>query len=197
MSGADIPMCGVPVHAADGYLARLIRQGFKVAICEQIEDPAEAQEARRQVRGAARRRPRRHARHHDRGGAARRRQPQLSARPSPMPAAPSASPGSISRPAISALPADEARADLAARARAPAARRAAAARPPAAAARSISSCSADWKTALSPLPTARFDSETGAPPAAKRSTGSGRSTASALSPAPSSPPPARSSTMSS
>ena len=40
--GEDIPMCGVPVHAADGYLAKLIRQGFKVAVCEQIEDPAEA-----------------------------------------------------------------------------------------------------------------------------------------------------------
>ena len=40
--GEDIPMCGVPVHAADSYLARLIRQGFRVAVCEQIEDPAEA-----------------------------------------------------------------------------------------------------------------------------------------------------------
>jgi DNA mismatch repair protein MutS len=40
--GADIPMCGVPVHTAETYLARLIRAGFKVAICEQIEDPAEA-----------------------------------------------------------------------------------------------------------------------------------------------------------
>ena len=40
--GADIPMCGVPVHSADGYLARLIRKGFKVAVCEQMEDPAEA-----------------------------------------------------------------------------------------------------------------------------------------------------------
>src|SRR5215470_1834194 len=40
--GADIPMCGVPVHAAEAYLLRLIRQGFKVAVCEQIEDPAEA-----------------------------------------------------------------------------------------------------------------------------------------------------------
>jgi DNA mismatch repair protein MutS len=40
--GEDIPMCGVPVHAADGYLARLIKQGFRVAICEQMEDPAEA-----------------------------------------------------------------------------------------------------------------------------------------------------------
>ena len=40
--GGDIPMCGVPVHAAEGYLAKLIRQGFKVAVCEQLEDPAEA-----------------------------------------------------------------------------------------------------------------------------------------------------------
>ena len=40
--GADIPMCGVPVHAAESYLARLIRQGFRVAVCEQTEDPAEA-----------------------------------------------------------------------------------------------------------------------------------------------------------
>jgi len=40
--GEDIPMCGVPVHAADGYLSRLIRKGFKVAICEQMEDPAAA-----------------------------------------------------------------------------------------------------------------------------------------------------------
>jgi DNA mismatch repair protein MutS len=39
--GIDIPMCGVPVHAAETYLARLIRAGFKVAICDQIEDPAE------------------------------------------------------------------------------------------------------------------------------------------------------------
>ncbi len=40
--GEDIPMCGVPVHSAEGYLSRLIRKGFKVAICEQVEDPAEA-----------------------------------------------------------------------------------------------------------------------------------------------------------
>ncbi len=38
----DIPMCGVPVHAADGYLQRLIAQGHRVAVCEQTEDPAEA-----------------------------------------------------------------------------------------------------------------------------------------------------------
>ena len=40
--GADIPMCGVPVHAADDYLQKLIAEGFRVAVCEQIEDPAEA-----------------------------------------------------------------------------------------------------------------------------------------------------------
>ncbi|RMF07852.1 MAG: DNA mismatch repair protein MutS, partial [Alphaproteobacteria bacterium] len=40
--GEDIPMCGVPVHSADSYLARLIRKGFKVAVGEQTEDPAEA-----------------------------------------------------------------------------------------------------------------------------------------------------------
>src|ERR1700690_2035638 len=41
-NGADIPMCGVPIHAADGYLQKLIAQGFRVAVCEQVEDPAEA-----------------------------------------------------------------------------------------------------------------------------------------------------------
>jgi len=40
--GEDIPMCGVPVHSHDAYLNRLIRHGFRVAICEQVEDPAEA-----------------------------------------------------------------------------------------------------------------------------------------------------------
>jgi len=40
--GEDIPMCGVPAHAAEAYLARLIRQGFRVAVGEQLEDPAEA-----------------------------------------------------------------------------------------------------------------------------------------------------------
>ncbi|MCY4100798.1 MAG: DNA mismatch repair protein MutS [Rhodobacteraceae bacterium] len=38
----DIPMCGVPVHAADQYLQLLIRKGFRVAVCEQTEDPSEA-----------------------------------------------------------------------------------------------------------------------------------------------------------
>ena len=40
--GADIPMCGVPVHAAEGYLLSLIRKGFRVAVCEQLENPQEA-----------------------------------------------------------------------------------------------------------------------------------------------------------
>src|SRR5690349_18654499 len=40
--GGDIPMCGVPVHAAEAYLEKLIRKGFRVAVCEQVEDPAEA-----------------------------------------------------------------------------------------------------------------------------------------------------------
>ncbi len=40
--GAPIPMCGVPVHAAEGYLARLIKAGCRVAIAEQVESPAEA-----------------------------------------------------------------------------------------------------------------------------------------------------------
>lgn len=40
--GEDIPMCGVPIHAAEGYLLTLIRKGFRVAIAEQLEDPAEA-----------------------------------------------------------------------------------------------------------------------------------------------------------
>ena len=40
--GHDIPMCGVPVHAADDYLQKLILRGYRVAVCEQIEDPAEA-----------------------------------------------------------------------------------------------------------------------------------------------------------
>ncbi|WP_299950198.1 DNA mismatch repair protein MutS [uncultured Ruegeria sp.] len=38
----DIPMCGVPVHSAEGYLLTLIRKGFRVAVCEQMESPAEA-----------------------------------------------------------------------------------------------------------------------------------------------------------
>ncbi len=40
--GEDIAMCGVPVHSAEGYLLTLIRKGFRVAVCEQLESPAEA-----------------------------------------------------------------------------------------------------------------------------------------------------------
>lgn len=42
--GEDIPMCGVPWHSHEAYLARLIRMGFKVAICEQVETPEEAKQ---------------------------------------------------------------------------------------------------------------------------------------------------------
>lgn len=38
-SGSPIPMCGVPYHSVDGYIARLMKKGHKIAICEQIEDP--------------------------------------------------------------------------------------------------------------------------------------------------------------
>jgi DNA mismatch repair protein MutS len=41
-SGGAIPMCGIPYHAADGYIARLVRKGFRVAVCEQTEDPKKA-----------------------------------------------------------------------------------------------------------------------------------------------------------
>ena len=48
--GVDIPMCGVPYHAAEGYIAKLIRRGFKVAVCEQVEDPKLAKKlVRREV----------------------------------------------------------------------------------------------------------------------------------------------------
>jgi DNA mismatch repair protein MutS len=40
--GEDIPMCGVPIHRADEYLQRLIKQGYRVAVCEQLEDPSKA-----------------------------------------------------------------------------------------------------------------------------------------------------------
>ncbi|MBI5179914.1 MAG: DNA mismatch repair protein MutS, partial [Nitrospirae bacterium] len=40
--GEDVPMCGVPYHAANAYIAKLIKKGFKVAICEQLEDPKSA-----------------------------------------------------------------------------------------------------------------------------------------------------------
>src|SRR3974377_708265 len=51
--GEDIPMCGVPVHAAEQYLEKLIRKGFRVAVCEQMEDPQETR--RRGAKAVARR----------------------------------------------------------------------------------------------------------------------------------------------
>src|SRR5437660_10949170 len=48
--GTPIPMCGVPHHAVAGYVARLIRKGYRVAICEQTEDPAKTKKlVRREV----------------------------------------------------------------------------------------------------------------------------------------------------
>jgi DNA mismatch repair protein MutS len=41
-SGVAVPMCGLPYHAADGYIARLVKKGYRVAICEQVEDPRKA-----------------------------------------------------------------------------------------------------------------------------------------------------------
>src|SRR6266436_1474784 len=41
-AGGGIPMCGVPFHAADGYITRLVKKGFRVAICDQVEDPRKA-----------------------------------------------------------------------------------------------------------------------------------------------------------
>ena len=41
-AGNAVPMCGVPFHAADGYITRLVKRGFRVAICDQIEDPKQA-----------------------------------------------------------------------------------------------------------------------------------------------------------
>src|SRR4030043_1323872 len=41
-SRQKVPMCGVPYHAVNSYLAKLLKQGFKVAICEQVEDPKTA-----------------------------------------------------------------------------------------------------------------------------------------------------------
>ncbi|MFC1618084.1 hypothetical protein ACFL2B_02285 [Patescibacteria group bacterium] len=41
-AGEDVPLCGVPYHAVDNYLAKMVRAGKKVAVCEQVEDPAKA-----------------------------------------------------------------------------------------------------------------------------------------------------------
>ena len=68
--GEDIPMCGVPVHAAEAYLEKLIRKGFRVAVCEQIEDPAEAKKRGAKSVVRARGGPAGDAGHPDRGCAA-------------------------------------------------------------------------------------------------------------------------------
>jgi DNA mismatch repair protein MutS len=48
--GIAVPMCGVPYHAAEGYISKLIRKGFKVAVCDQVEDPRLAKKlVRREV----------------------------------------------------------------------------------------------------------------------------------------------------
>jgi DNA mismatch repair protein MutS len=49
--GLAVPMCGVPYHAAEGYISKLVRRGYRVAICEQVEDPRLAKTlVRREVR---------------------------------------------------------------------------------------------------------------------------------------------------
>ena len=40
--GERAPMCGVPYHSAEGYIAKLVQKGYKIAICEQMEDPKKA-----------------------------------------------------------------------------------------------------------------------------------------------------------
>src|SRR4028119_671256 len=52
--GTPIPMCGVPHHSVAGYVARLIRKGFRVAICEQTEDPSKTKKPLRRERGRGR-----------------------------------------------------------------------------------------------------------------------------------------------
>src|SRR6266566_8713312 len=48
--GMAVPMCGVPYHAAEGYISKLIRRGYKVAVCDQVEDPRLAKKlVRREV----------------------------------------------------------------------------------------------------------------------------------------------------
>jgi DNA mismatch repair protein MutS len=73
--GMDIPMCGVPVERSDDYLHRLIAQGHRVAVCEQMEDAG----ARQQERGPPRRGPAGDAGHADRRHPAGREGQQLSA----------------------------------------------------------------------------------------------------------------------
>ena len=55
--GRAIPMCGVPYHAAEGYIARLIQKGYRVAICDQMEDPQPGQETGAGAKSPASSRP--------------------------------------------------------------------------------------------------------------------------------------------
>ncbi len=72
--GRKVPLCGVPAHAYEVYLARLIRQGHRVAICDQTETPEETEAPQGPDHPAGGGAPR-HPRHGDRGGAAGSRPP--------------------------------------------------------------------------------------------------------------------------
>ena len=74
--GLRVPLAGIPYHAVDGYVAKLIAKGYKVALCEQMSDPATTKGHRR-----AAGRARRDAGHGDRGQPARRAGEQLSGVP--------------------------------------------------------------------------------------------------------------------
>ena len=108
--GRDIPMCGVPVERADEYLHRLIAQGHRVAVCEQLEDPAEAK--KRGGKSVVRRdvvrlvTPGTLTEDTLLDASAQQLSPGDRARRAPRPASRtrSRSPGSISRPASSASP---------------------------------------------------------------------------------------------
>ncbi len=150
-------MCGVPVHAAEGYLNRLIRKGFKVAVCEQVEDPAEAK--KRGAKSVVRRDVVRvvtpgtltedgllDARRHNYLVRPRRR--RGNARPR------------LGRHLHRRVPLPGDRAQGAAAPRWRASTRPRSWCPTACCCRATStSCSRNWKSALSPLPNARFDSE--------------------------------------
>ena len=156
--GEDIPMCGVPVHAADAYLSRLIRQGFRVAVCEQMEDPAEAR--RRGGKAVVRREVMRiitpgtltedsllDARRHNYLAALAEAAGEVAPR--------------LARPLDRRFPGPDGRGRLArARARAPRAGRAHALGPPLGA-EAVWRALADWRRALTPLPSSRFDSDSG------------------------------------
>ena len=100
--GEPIPMCGVPVHAAESYLARLIRAGHRVAIAEQTESPAEARKARgSKALVDARDHPPRHARDAHRRDAARIARGELAGGDRHGPATTGRLPRPTFRPAVS------------------------------------------------------------------------------------------------